>query len=45
MFALLDLNLADIEKVERVSINIPVTSEVEQELNLHQFEIFYTLQK
>ena len=34
------VNIVDIERVERVSVEVPVQLQRERVLNLHQFEIF-----
>ena len=40
VFPLFEVAISDIEKVERVSVDIPVQVQSEKIFNLHQFEIF-----
>ena len=39
IFPLFSVSIHDIEKVQRVSVNVPVVTLMEEDLNLHQFEI------
>jgi len=40
VFPLFGVGFHEIKKVERVSIEVPVYTLFEEDLNLHQFEIF-----
>ena len=40
VFALCAVKFSDIEKVQRVSIGVPVLTMFEETLNEHQFEVF-----